>query len=97
MSGTRKLAVVVDGSLLGVDEQFAVVNPSTSSAVDEIVSHLGRVVMLAQHLSAADQRRVRDFTHAAASMLSATTYLPTSDQKVFDTALRAAARDITER
>lgn len=54
--------------------------------IDEIVSLLARATKLAQGLSAADQRRVRDFFHA--SLLHATTSLPQEDQSRFQNALR---------
>ena len=64
------------------------VEVDTRSDVDKIVQHLAQVVRLAQNLSDEDQRRVRDFVHAASAMLSATTYLATSDQKIFERSLR---------
>jgi hypothetical protein len=91
------VAVVVDGVWTPVDDgrpppvnpktDTYVIDPSTSD-VDRIVAHLGQVVRLAQNLSETDARRVRDFVHAASSMLSATTYLPAKDQAQFERALR---------
>ncbi|UFX45427.1 hypothetical protein HAP47_0001460 [Bradyrhizobium sp. 41S5] len=56
--------------------------------VDRIVDHLAQVVRLARNLSEDDARRVRAFVHAASSALSATTYLPESDQALFEHSLR---------
>ncbi|UGA46134.1 hypothetical protein HU230_0008895 [Bradyrhizobium quebecense] len=56
--------------------------------VDRIVGHLGQVVRLARNLSEGDARRVRAFVHAASSALLATTYLPKSDQALFEHSLR---------
>jgi hypothetical protein len=96
------VAVIVDGKWTPVEDgqshptnqrtdNTQVIDPSTSD-VDRIVSLLGQVVRLAQGLSAEDARRVRAFVHAAASMLSATTYLPDQDQSKFERALRNGGR-----
>lgn len=61
---------------------------TSGDVVEQIVAHLGQVVRLAQNLSPTDARRVRDFVHAASSMLSATTYLTGPDQARFEQALR---------
>jgi hypothetical protein len=65
---------------------------SKMNEVDQIVVLLSQAVRIAQSLSETDQRRVRDFFHAAQSTLTATTYLPKSDQKIFENALRDEAR-----
>jgi hypothetical protein len=91
----QQLAIIVDGvwqhpqEVQVSDDQRAVVS---SSGVDRIVALLSEVVSLAQDLSEADQRRVRDFTQAAQSMLTATTYLNKSDQTIFENALRNSVR-----
>ena len=64
---------------------------SSMNEVDQIVGLLSQVVKRAQSLSEPDQRRVRDFVHAAQAMLSATTYLPRSDQRLFEATLRDVA------
>ena len=64
------------------------IDVTPASDIDQIVAHLGQAVRLAQNLSPADARRARDFMHAAYSMLSATTYLPSQDQARFERALR---------
>ncbi|MBR1276106.1 hypothetical protein [Bradyrhizobium sp. AUGA SZCCT0283] len=97
----RNVALIIDGVWQHpqVNDDHCAVNArndshvisSSMSEVDQIVALLGQVVRRAQSLSDTDQRRVRDFVHAASSMLSATTYLPKADQKVFETALRDVA------
>jgi hypothetical protein len=58
-----------------------------ASDIDQIAAHLGQAVRLAQRLNPTDARRARDLMHAASGMLSATTYLPEPDQKLFERAL----------
>jgi hypothetical protein len=58
------------------------------SDIDQIAAHLGQAVRLAQNLSPTDARRARDLMHAASAMMSATTYLEKSDQKLFERSLR---------
>jgi hypothetical protein len=67
------------------------VEVDTRSDIDKIASHLGQAVRLAQNLSPADSRRARDLMHAAQGMMSATTYLPDTDQKLFERSLRGKA------
>jgi hypothetical protein len=96
----RNLAVIVDGVWLplnaegqpitNVSNNSSVTN-SSMSEVDQIVSLLTQVLVRAQSLSEQDQRRVRDFVQASQAMLTATTYLPKSDQRLFETALREVA------
>jgi hypothetical protein len=100
----RNIAVIIDGVWMQpqVNDHHAVnarnndshVINSSMSEVDQIVSLLGQVVRRAQSLSEQDQRRVRDFVQATQSMLTATTYLPKSDQTKFEAALR---RDVAAR
>jgi hypothetical protein len=105
---TRSLAVIIDGvwqpsPLVNEEVHVHPVNarkndgyvtiPSMSD-IDQIVSLLGQVVLRAQSLPESDKRRVRDFVCAAQGMLTATTYLPTSDQRVFDAYLRDAAKTV---
>ena len=68
------------------------IDPPAMGAVEEIVAMLAQIVKLAQTLSANDQRRVREFVVAAQSTLNATTRMETGDQRVFEAALRNAAR-----
>jgi hypothetical protein len=94
----RNVAVIIDGvwHTPQIDDGHRAISTRTDSnvvnspmnEVDQIVSLLGQVVRRTQSLSEQDQRRVRDFVHAASSMLSATTYLPKSDQTKFEAALR---------
>ena len=88
------VAIIVDGKWTPVDDgrPQQVVNPT--SDIDQIAAHLGAVVRLAQNMTPEDQRRARDFMHAASAALSATTYLPETDQKLFEAALRDTARKI---
>jgi hypothetical protein len=93
---TRNFSIIVDGEWQSLEVHDAnarevKVNGSTSE-VDQIVSLLSQVVRMAQSLSEQDAYRVRAFFQAAQSMLTATTYLPKSDQKIFETALRDVAR-----
>jgi hypothetical protein len=97
------VAVLVDGVLwqqlpvsdghnaVGSRDNSWVVDDSSMNEVDQIVGLLSQVVKRAQSLSEPDQRRVRDFVHAAQAMLSATTYLPRSDQRLFEATLRDVA------
>ena len=83
------VGIIVDGKWMSIDDgRPAHVIDTPRSDVDQIIAHLGQVVRLAQRLSDEDQRRVRDFVHAASALLSATTYLPDTDQKLFERALR---------
>jgi hypothetical protein len=66
-------------------------SPTPTSEVDQIATLLAQVVRRAQPLSEPDRRRVRDFCHATQAMLTATTYLPEADQKLFAASLRDAA------
>jgi hypothetical protein len=59
-----------------------------TSDIDRIAAALGMAVRLAQKLNPTDARRARDLMHAAQGMLNATTYLPASDQKLFERSLR---------
>jgi hypothetical protein len=96
----RNIAVIVDGVWMQPqfnDDHRAVsarndsnVANSSTCEVDQIVSLLGQVIRRAQSLSDQDQRRVRDFVQATQSMLTATTYLPKSDQATFEAALRSS-------
>lgn len=98
----RSIAVIVDGvwqwpqvnddvnHSVDARKNSHVSNPS-SGEVDHIVVLLSQVVQMTQSLSEQDQRRVRDFVHSASAMLSATTYLPKSDQRLFEAALRDVA------
>jgi hypothetical protein len=63
------------------------------SDIDQIAAHLGKAVRLAQNLSPTDARRARDFFHAASGMMSATTFLPSDDQKLFGKSLRGGGDD----
>ena len=94
----RSIAVIIDGvwqqpqvnnddHAINARNNSYVIDPSRNE-VDQIVAHLSQVIRLAQSLSEPDQRRVRDFVRAAQAMLDATTSLPQSDQKIFETALR---------
>lgn len=56
--------------------------------VDEIAALLGRVINIAQHLVAADQRILRDLSHATIAALNASTYLEETDQRRFEAAIR---------
>lgn len=94
----RSVAVIIDGVWhpQGIDDaqQQPTINASNNSnvvnlsEVDQIVALLSQVVRLAQPLSESDQRRARDFMQAAQAMLTATTYLPKSDQRMFEASLR---------
>jgi hypothetical protein len=64
------------------------VEVDTRSDIDKIASHLGQAVRLAQHLNPTDARRARDLMHAAQGAMSAMTYLPADDQKLFERSLR---------
>jgi hypothetical protein len=96
------IATIVNGEWVPiVDGHSQVTAPNSQpaqimpiDAVDRVVAHLSEVIALAQGMSATDQRRIREFVAAAHSLLSATTVLPTEDQKIFETALREAARRI---
>jgi predicted glycosyltransferase involved in capsule biosynthesis len=88
----HQLAVIIDGvwqTPQTVSNGERALTPTT--AIDEVVSSLARVVLLAQSLDVADQRRVRDFVRACSATLDATTYLPHGDQKTFENALRNVA------
>jgi hypothetical protein len=96
----RNLAVIIDGVWQALNDEGqpitdvrnnSNVTNSSMSEVDQIVALLTQIVVRAQSLSEPDQRRVRDFVHATTSMLSATTYLPKSDQRLFELALRETA------
>jgi hypothetical protein len=80
-----------EGHAINARNDSHVIN-SSMSEVDQIVALLTQVVQRAQSLSEQDQRRVRDFVHVVSSTLLATTYLPSSDQKLFESTLRDAAR-----
>ena len=68
-------------------------NVRSVSEIDRIVSLLTQVVIKARSLSEPDKRRARDFVHATQAMLTATTYLPQTDQRIFETALRNLAAE----
>jgi hypothetical protein len=91
------VAIAVDGVWVPANQAVHKTNSGNGSNVvefdarndvDRIVNHLGQVVRLARNLSEDDARRVRAFVHAASSALSATTYLPESDQALFEHSLR---------
>ena len=99
---THSIAMIVDGvwqslpisdghNAIDARNESHIVN-SSMSEVEQIVALLSQVVKRAQSLPEPDQRRVRDFVHAAQSMLTATTYLPTTDQRLFEATLRDVAR-----
>jgi hypothetical protein len=72
----QQVAIAVDGvwqfqEVVGDDDRRSVALASPMDAMDEVVAQLSRVVMLAQDMSDEDQRRVRDFVHAASAMLLA--------------------------
>lgn len=84
------VATIVGGVWVPVLDQGAdkpLIDTATGD-VDRIVALLGQAVRLAQSLSPADARRVRDIFHAAQGMLSATTYLDRNDQRLFERALK---------
>jgi hypothetical protein len=86
------IAIAVDGvwaAPAGDDAHRAI---TSTNPVDHAVALLAEVIALAQNLSEQDQRRIRDFVHAASSVLSATTVLPEQDQRIFETALRNIVR-----
>jgi hypothetical protein len=70
------------------------VEVDTRSDIDRLAALLGQAVRLAQNLSPTDARRARDLMHAAQGMMSASTYLPADDQKLFEAALRDTSRKI---
>jgi hypothetical protein len=88
------LAVVVDGKWVAAHDGQPLAHrkpdivPVPTGDVDRIVSLLGQIVRMAQGLSPTEARRVRDFVQATQSMLTATTYLETTDQRLFERSLR---------
>jgi hypothetical protein len=85
------VAVVIDGKWTPIDDGQPSVRQRadvTANGVDQIAALLGQVVRLAQNLSPEDQRRARDFMHAAQGALTATTYLSGPDQQTFERSLR---------
>lgn len=62
------------------------------SEMDQVLACIANVVMVTQHMSATDARRVRSFVATAHSLLCSTTSLEKTDQKTFEAALRDAAR-----
>ena len=81
------VAIIVDGKWTSIDDgRHEIVTPS--SDIDRIAAALGQAVRLAQNLNSTDARRARDLMHAAQGMMSATTYLEKSDQKLFEKSLR---------
>jgi hypothetical protein len=94
----RRIAELEAKCARAITAAAAVSNKTTTavskpvSAIDQVVAHLSSVVKLAQGLSDQDQRRVRDFTHVASSLLMSTTYLVADDQHIFETALRDAVK-----
>lgn len=86
------VGVVVNGVWQTVDDGQHVIDAPISDPVDLIVARLAEVIRLAQSLTPADARRVRDFVVATSATLSATTFLEKSDQRAFERSLRDAAK-----
>jgi hypothetical protein len=82
------VGIIENGVWKSIEDGRPAVIDTPRSDVERVVAHLAQVVRLAQDLSDDDARRVRDFVHAASAMLSATTYLAKSDQKIFEASLR---------
>jgi hypothetical protein len=86
---SKLIAIVGEGSRSTTEDVRSREVGTSSIEVDRIVSLLAEIVMRAQSLPAADQRRTRDFIMAAHSALAATTVLPKDDQKLFEAHLRS--------
>lgn len=56
----------------------------------EIARHLAAVTRITQSLGPRDRRRARELVNAASSLLAASTVLDTSDQELFQDAVRAS-------
>jgi hypothetical protein len=88
----RKARAITGQQLPATDGHHAIAAQSNSE-VDQIAGLLGQIIRRTKSLSAEDALRVREFIRMTQAVLTATTCLPEADQKVFEAALRDAARN----
>jgi hypothetical protein len=86
----RIIAIIGDGARPSTEDVRSREVGTSSMEVDRVVSLLAEIVMRAQSLPAADQRRTTGTSSwPAHSALAATTVLPKDDQKLFEAHLRS--------
>jgi hypothetical protein len=97
----RQLAMEINGGywVFPGDPQFTreesppprkVVN--SAAGVDDLVKRLGEILVAMSRLGHDDQKRMTNFILAAGSLSLAKTRLEPGDQKMFEAALRTAAK-----